>query len=260
MIPLLQPEHPLRGSSTSSPFASSSSSSTTTTTTALNGQSNVHLPPPTSSLPSSLPKNPTVAASTGVDCSSLPKPLEGENFDRGAGNKRHGHCTPIPLTLLCSGDGLGFQMIRREAQGVFPLFFTNIPSPPARNLQEEDPFRNVQHTSQRVAADGSRTEENHPRRRKGSKRSNKPQGRRGRAEHEQHAATTRILMCDSCGETDTPQWRRGQHGLGLLCNPCGLVWGKQRDRQLGSALDEYLPCRTCSRASQCGAAQMSSRD
>ncbi|KAL6622239.1 hypothetical protein U3516DRAFT_585878 [Neocallimastix sp. 'constans'] len=31
-------------------------------------------------------------------------------------------------------------------------------------------------------------------------------------------------VCEYCGDTDTPMWRRGPNGKGTLCNKCGVKW------------------------------------
>jgi len=31
-------------------------------------------------------------------------------------------------------------------------------------------------------------------------------------------------ICEYCGDTDTPMWRRGPNGKGTLCNKCGVKW------------------------------------
>ncbi|KAH3672692.1 hypothetical protein WICMUC_004098 [Wickerhamomyces mucosus] len=33
-------------------------------------------------------------------------------------------------------------------------------------------------------------------------------------------------LCDQCGATDTPEWRKGPKGPRTLCNACGLFYGK----------------------------------
>lgn len=37
---------------------------------------------------------------------------------------------------------------------------------------------------------------------------------------------TRKIVCVQCGETETPEWRRGPYGVRTLCNACGLFHGK----------------------------------
>lgn len=35
-------------------------------------------------------------------------------------------------------------------------------------------------------------------------------------------------VCQNCGVTDTPQWRRGPSGKRTLCNACGVKWSSGR--------------------------------
>lgn len=42
------------------------------------------------------------------------------------------------------------------------------------------------------------------------------------------------LFCWKCGQTDTPQWRKGSNGE-VLCNACGLVYAKQKKKGKGKA-------------------------
>lgn len=50
--------------------------------------------------------------------------------------------------------------------------------------------------------------------------------------------------CHRCGTTETPEWRRGPHGVRTLCNACGLFHAKLVKRK-GAALaaKEILSCR-----------------
>jgi len=34
-------------------------------------------------------------------------------------------------------------------------------------------------------------------------------------------------ICNTCGRTDSPEWRKGPHGPKTLCNACGLRWAKK---------------------------------
>jgi len=34
------------------------------------------------------------------------------------------------------------------------------------------------------------------------------------------------LVCQECGKTETPEWRRGPKGKNTLCNACGVAWMK----------------------------------
>ena len=34
-------------------------------------------------------------------------------------------------------------------------------------------------------------------------------------------------ICHICGETDTPEWRRGPKGKSTLCNACGISYAKK---------------------------------
>ncbi|KAK2600617.1 hypothetical protein N8I77_010138 [Diaporthe amygdali] len=43
-----------------------------------------------------------------------------------------------------------------------------------------------------------------------------------------------VMSCWKCGRTDTPEWRKGSDGE-ILCNPCGLVYAKQRRKAKGKA-------------------------
>ncbi|KAF8911037.1 hypothetical protein CPB84DRAFT_1763187 [Gymnopilus junonius] len=37
-------------------------------------------------------------------------------------------------------------------------------------------------------------------------------------------------VCNQCGRTDSPEWRKGPQGPKTLCNACGLRWAKQMRR------------------------------
>jgi len=32
------------------------------------------------------------------------------------------------------------------------------------------------------------------------------------------------FLCKECGTTDSPEWRKGPHGLKTLCNACGCEY------------------------------------
>ncbi|ORY61009.1 uncharacterized protein BCR38DRAFT_50496 [Pseudomassariella vexata] len=36
--------------------------------------------------------------------------------------------------------------------------------------------------------------------------------------------------CHKCGRTDTPEWRKGPEGPGTLCNVCGLLYAKTKQK------------------------------
>ncbi|CAJ2501308.1 Uu.00g041610.m01.CDS01 [Anthostomella pinea] len=47
--------------------------------------------------------------------------------------------------------------------------------------------------------------------------------------------------CDICDRTETPQWRPGPGGRGLLCNVCGLLYKKRENRRNLSMPDVSVP-------------------
>ena len=50
-----------------------------------------------------------------------------------------------------------------------------------------------------------------------------------------------LYVCNTCGKTNSPEWRKGPHGPKTLCNACGLYLsqrGKLRPRELIDADDD----------------------
>eukprot|EP01103_Thecamoeba_quadrilineata_P020531 TRINITY_DN8869_c0_g1_i1.p1 TRINITY_DN8869_c0_g1~~TRINITY_DN8869_c0_g1_i1.p1 ORF type:complete len:336 (-),score=71.80 TRINITY_DN8869_c0_g1_i1:27-1034(-) len=39
------------------------------------------------------------------------------------------------------------------------------------------------------------------------------------------------LVCQKCGTSDTPEWRRGPEGSNTLCNACGLQYAKKQKKE-----------------------------
>jgi len=39
------------------------------------------------------------------------------------------------------------------------------------------------------------------------------------------------LVCQKCGTSDTPEWRKGPEGPNSLCNACGLQYAKRVKRE-----------------------------
>ncbi|KAI0306795.1 hypothetical protein B0F90DRAFT_1622969 [Multifurca ochricompacta] len=38
---------------------------------------------------------------------------------------------------------------------------------------------------------------------------------------------SQLYICNTCGRTDSPEWRKGPRGPKTLCNACGLRWAKK---------------------------------
>lgn len=45
-------------------------------------------------------------------------------------------------------------------------------------------------------------------------------------------------VCDFCGASDTPMWRRGPQGKGTLCNACGVKWSLKFRKRTGKKKDK----------------------
>ncbi|RDA83954.1 hypothetical protein CP532_6907 [Ophiocordyceps camponoti-leonardi (nom. inval.)] len=157
-------------------------------------------------------------------------------------------------TRLIPGDGLGFQMMRREA--AFPLYYTASspaasPAPPApppavvapeaksrkdgrprsprplttRAQQPAGPSDHRRarpsHASSRSRS-GSNSVSNYPHATSRQRPSKSSSSRRNRNSR---------MRCHVCGISETPEWRCGPDGIGTLCNVCGLVFAKQQHKK-----------------------------
>ncbi|KAI4844210.1 hypothetical protein E4T44_06320 [Aureobasidium sp. EXF-8845] len=49
---------------------------------------------------------------------------------------------------------------------------------------------------------------------------------------------TEEFLCTECGTVDSPEWRRGPHGVKTLCNACGLRWSKAQKKSCSSSQKE----------------------
>ncbi|KAI0064728.1 hypothetical protein BV25DRAFT_1914409 [Artomyces pyxidatus] len=50
--------------------------------------------------------------------------------------------------------------------------------------------------------------------------------------------TSEMYVCNTCGRTDSPEWRKGPRGPKTLCNACGLRWAKKvRKFEEGTGLE-----------------------
>ncbi|KAM4064586.1 GATA zinc finger domain-containing protein [Hirsutella rhossiliensis] len=152
-----------------------------------------------------------------------------------------------PATRLLPGDGLGFHMMRSEADQVgFPLFISHSPlthgSPPHPVQPRADATRVSKKSKQppRAKADGDIL---HPPKHNHSQQPREQEQHRHDAHHSRHRKSgvqrkqrTRNsrMKCHACGTGETPEWRCGPDGLGTLCNVCGLVFAKQQRRRSGA--------------------------
>lgn len=48
-----------------------------------------------------------------------------------------------------------------------------------------------------------------------------------------HATPTHLRICEFCGSSNTPTWRRGPGGKGSLCNACGIKWRLRKRTKKG---------------------------
>lgn len=47
------------------------------------------------------------------------------------------------------------------------------------------------------------------------------------------------LICQKCGTSDTPEWRKGPEGPNSLCNACGLQYAKRVKREKEQVISNY---------------------
>ncbi|RDA89495.1 hypothetical protein CP533_6810 [Ophiocordyceps camponoti-saundersi (nom. inval.)] len=155
-------------------------------------------------------------------------------------------------TRLIPGDGLGFQMMRREA--AFPLYYTAsspavtpaplapppaVVAPEAKSRKDGRPRspRPLTRAPQPGPSDHRRARPSHasPRSRSDSNSTSNyhhatPHHRPSKSSSIKRNRNSR-MRCHVCGISETPEWRCGPDGIGTLCNVCGLVFAKQQRKK-----------------------------
>lgn len=61
-----------------------------------------------------------------------------------------------------------------------------------------------------------------------------PQLTQLRTQHSQ----PQVRICEFCGSSNTPTWRRGPGGKGSLCNACGIKWRLRKRTKKGDTVDK----------------------
>ncbi|KAF4508571.1 hypothetical protein G6O67_004932 [Ophiocordyceps sinensis] len=143
-----------------------------------------------------------------------------------------------PATRLLPGDGLGFHMMRSEAdQGGFPLFISHSPvthgSPPhpapstpphvqstAYALPAASKVSGKSKLPPRAKPDipHDAPDQSHPQQWPTQEQQHHEDAHdKSGTQRKQRTRNSRI-KCHACGTGETPEWRCGPDGLGTLCN------------------------------------------
>eukprot|EP00026_Physarum_polycephalum_P013018 Phypoly_transcript_13376.p1 GENE.Phypoly_transcript_13376~~Phypoly_transcript_13376.p1 ORF type:complete len:281 (+),score=73.43 Phypoly_transcript_13376:158-1000(+) len=59
-----------------------------------------------------------------------------------------------------------------------------------------------------------------------------------------HHSQPQLRICEFCGSSNTPTWRRGPGGKGSLCNACGIKWRLRKRTKKGDTTDKVKSTKT----------------
>ncbi|PHH71575.1 hypothetical protein CDD80_5138 [Ophiocordyceps camponoti-rufipedis] len=165
----------------------------------------------------------------------------------------------MAATRLLPGDGLGFQMMRREA--AFPLYMSSSPAgspaPPAavalpvtasepkhrRQEKQRQPFSPPRPLTRAHPPPAGPSDVHESRHSRTGSRSRSESNSNPHAHASSHHRSSKSaaaqrkrnrnsrMQCHACGTSETPEWRAGPDGVGTLCNVCGLVFAKQQRKR-----------------------------